>query len=82
MKFLGCLLALFFATVIYLFVAARHTLAFFYRMMKGMQPHEGKPEGYGSRFSRSADEPESAQGEGLFEQEGRQYVDFEEIKDE
>ena len=82
MKFLGCLLGLFFALVIYLFVAARHTLAFFYRMMKGMQPHDGKPGGHGSRFSRPDGESGAAQSEGLFEQEGRLYVDFEEIKDE
>lgn len=82
MKFLGCLLGFFLAVIIYFFVAARHTLTFFYRMMKGLQPRDGKAGGHTSPFSRPDDQPKGAQGEGLFEQEGRQYVDFEEIKDE
>lgn len=82
MNFLGCLLSVIFAVVIYLFMAARHTLAFFYRMMNNMQPRDEASKKREPHVSRPANDTHAAQGEGLFEQEGRQYVDFEEIKDE
>lgn len=82
MKFLVCLLGFFVAVAIWAFVVARQFVRQTMDMLRGGGVH---PKGHGKENiqpgSRDNESPKS-KNEGLFEQEGRQYVDFEEVKEE
>ena len=82
MELLGCLLGFVLAIIIYVFVAARQVLTFFYRLINGFGDKSsftvGK-ERSNNVHQKGSNTPK--QDEKLFEQEGRQYVDFEEVKE-
>ncbi len=82
MKFLGCLLGFFVAVVIWAFVVAKQFVAGTMDMLRG-----GKPRGRDNNNRTDYGNPDQAQdgngqGGGLFDKEDRQYVEFEEVKDE
>ncbi|MBQ7635621.1 MAG: hypothetical protein IJS89_08635 [Bacteroidaceae bacterium] len=81
MKFLGCLLGFFVAIALWAFVVARQVVHHAMDMLRGGSARKEKDEDAVRTAGRTNAQGSRAE-EGLFGQTERQYVDFEEVKDE
>ncbi len=79
MKFLGCLLGFVLALFFFVFAVSQQIVAFFLHLL-GVRPI--KRQGRRSQEQAKPSNDEKPRSDALFEQTGRQYVDFEDIKDE